>query len=129
MRRSRWSEASLAQARSRGRGGRPGKRAGHLGLSTYLYGLRGLELEYRFAAPRRWRFDAALPQYKVAIEQEGGIWTHGRHTRGKGYIADLEKYNEAVQRGWRVLRFTPEQVRSGEALDAVHRLLNTVLQP
>ena len=62
--------------------------------------------EYRFALPRRFRFDFAWPSERVAVELEGGIWMRGRHVRGKGYEKDCEKYNLAALRGWRVLRFT-----------------------
>lgn len=62
--------------------------------------------EYRFHPTRRWRFDVAWPEHKVAVELEGGVWTRGRHTRGKGYCRDMEKYNAATELGWRLLRFT-----------------------
>lgn len=71
--------------------------------------------EYRFHPTRKWRFDWAWPSQMVALEIEGGAWSRGRHTRGKGFIADCEKYNQAVLLGWRVLRVTPQQVKSGEA--------------
>ena len=61
--------------------------------------------EYRFAAGRQWRFDFCLPDYRIAIEIEGGTWTDGRHTRGKGYQADCLKYNAAALDGWTVLRY------------------------
>lgn len=77
------------------------------------------EPEYRFAPPRRWRFDYCWPSHRLAVEVEGGIWTGGRHTRGKGYLGDLEKYNRAVLDGWRVLRFTPSQVKDGTALNVL----------
>jgi len=75
--------------------------------------------EHRFAPPRRWLFDWAFPLQKLAIEQEGGAWTGGRHTRGKGYVADMAKYNAATIAGWRVLRFTPQQIADGSALSAI----------
>ena len=64
--------------------------------------------EFRFAPPRKWRFDYAWPPEKVALEIEGGVWTQGRHTRGSGYIKDIEKYSEAAVRGWKVIRVTPD---------------------
>ena len=72
-------------------------------LKTLLYDWTH---EYRFHPVRRWRFDHANPEYKVAIEYEGGIWTGGRHTRGIGYKNDCDKYNAAQVLGWRVLRYT-----------------------
>jgi very-short-patch-repair endonuclease len=57
--------------------------------------------EYQFHPQRRWRFDFAWPSQKVALEVEG--W--GRHQTFEGYKADCEKYNAALQMGWKVLRF------------------------
>ena len=71
--------------------------------------------EYRFHPTRKWRMDWAWPKHKLALEIEGGAWTRGRHTRGKGFVADLEKYNTATVMGWRILRVTPKQFSSGEA--------------
>jgi len=77
------------------------------------------EREYRFHPIRRFRFDYAIPSKKIAIEQEGGAWTNGRHTRGKGYISDMEKYNLATSMGWRVLRFTPDQMMTTETINLI----------
>ncbi len=70
--------------------------------------------EYKFHPKRRWKFDFALPNLKLAIEIEGAVWTHGRHTRGKGYIADMEKYTMASMMDWRVIRLTPDQLIKGD---------------
>ena len=86
-------------------------------------GLPAPEPEYRFAPPRRWRLDLAWPAFRVAAEREGGVWTQGRHVRGAGYIADMDKYNTAAIMGWLLVRFTPEQEASGEALALVERAL------
>ena len=122
----RLSQLGKPQLHPRPSGTSRQKAARRNNLAIYFTSL-DVVTEYRFATPRRWRFDVALPQYKVAVEQEGGLFVQGRHNRAKGYIADMAKYNEAVQRGWRVLRFTPQQIKDGTAFDAVHRLLNTVV--
>ena len=62
------------------------------------------EQELKFHDTRKWRFDYAWPKHKVALEVEGGIFSGGRHTRGVGFLKDMEKYNEAVLLGWRVFR-------------------------
>jgi len=70
------------------------------------------ELEHRFHPERKWRFDFAWPQQKVALEVEGGVWTYGRHNRASGFLRDMEKYNRAAVLGWRVLRVTPKALLS-----------------
>lgn len=72
--------------------------------------------EYRFHGTRKWRFDLAWPDYKVAFEREGGTFTGGRHTRGASYARDCEKYNAAASAGWCVIRATADMLRSGLAL-------------
>lgn len=74
--------------------------------------------EFSFALPRKWRFDYLLTSakgWKCAIEIEGGIWTNGAHVRGKHYESDMEKYNSAAVAGYKVLRFSCEQVLNGTA--------------
>ena len=94
-----------------------------------------VKTEYRFDLKRKWRFDVAVlgiaydcePQsLKIAVEIEGGIFAKaggGRHNRGAGMKADLEKYAEAALLGWMVLRVLPEWVKSGKALGWVERAI------
>jgi very-short-patch-repair endonuclease len=72
------------------------------------------EKEYRFDSSRRWRFDYAIPAWKIAVEIEGGVWSGGRHTSGAGFTKDCEKYNSATCHGWKVLRFTTSQFTNGD---------------
>jgi hypothetical protein len=81
--------------------------------------LAGLpEPEFRFAPPRRWRWDLCWPDRLVAVEVQGGTFAGGRHTRGKGYRNDCEKLNEGQLLGWLVLWVTPPMVKDGSALPA-----------
>ena len=95
---------------------------------TLLYQISDEELispirEYRFHESRRWRFDFAYPDHKIAIEVEGGVYTRGRHTRGAGFTADCEKYNAATELGWKVYRYTTQQVMEGKAIEQIKRLI------
>jgi len=62
--------------------------------------------EYKFSENRKFRFDYAIPFYKIAIEYEGLMSTKSRHTTITGYSKDCEKYNLATIEGWKVLRYT-----------------------
>ena len=46
-------------------------------------------------------------------------FSNGRHTRGKGYLGDMEKYNSAQELGYQVYRYSTEQVKSGKAIDEI----------
>lgn len=65
--------------------------------------------EHRFHPERKWRFDFIFKP-NIALEVEGGIWNGGRHSRGSGFKADMEKYNSATVMGWRILRVTPDDL-------------------
>ena len=81
------------------------------------------EQEFHFHTTRKWRADFHIKNTKLLIEVEGGIWSGGRHTRGKGYIGDMEKYNAATMMGYQVLRFSTEQVTSGFAIKQIEGLV------
>lgn len=83
----------------------------------------GCVREFAFHPSRKWRFDFAWAARKLAVEVEGGIWSGGRHTRGKGFEDDCEKYLEATMLGWTVIRATPSMVKSGVILNAVDALV------
>jgi very-short-patch-repair endonuclease len=82
--------------------------------------------EFTFHQVRKWRIDWAWPDQKVALEVEGGVFIQGRHSRGAGMLKDFEKYNALAAAGWRLIRVTPSQVRSGAALAAVEAALKAV---
>ena len=80
-------------------------------------------MEHTFHPTRRWRFDFAWPEYRVAVECEGGIWSQGRHVRGLGFQRDCTKYNEAAVLGWIVIRVTRRHIEDGRALVWIRRAL------
>lgn len=79
--------------------------------------------EHRFHPKRKWRFDYAWAEQRIALEVEGGVWTGGRHTRGSGFLGDMEKYNAAAVMGWRILRCTPSTLLKLETVTALKEAL------
>jgi hypothetical protein len=93
-------------------------------------GIPAPQLEFQFDATRKWRFDFAWPQLaigngKLAMEVQGGIWTHGRHTRGAALKKEWEKLNAAAAQGWRILYCEPKDLTSTEMVQAIKAALTT----
>lgn len=89
--------------------------------------VKGYQREFRFDTERMYRLDFAWPERKVGVEINGGIFLGkiGAHSSPTKILRDMEKGNLLVQLGWRVLRFTPAQVKVGEALEGIKKLLET----
>jgi hypothetical protein len=85
---------------------------------------KGIRLALKLAGLKDWRFDFALHEQKIAIEVEGGVFTGGGHTRGAYYTDNCRKYNTATLAGWRVFRFTTDQVVKGEAFNVIKEALS-----
>lgn len=81
------------------------------------------QLEFRFHVTRKWRFDCCWPDRLIALECDGGGFVSGRHGRGVGIEKDSEKLAEAAIAGFRVIRVTPKQIKNGQALAWLERLL------
>jgi very-short-patch-repair endonuclease len=85
-----------------------------LGLET--------EREYSFMPGRRWKFDLASVEQRLAFEADGGKF-HGGHRRGQALEDDYERQNTAIMEGWRILRFTNDQILCGKAKEFVGKWL------
>ena len=72
--------------------------------------------EFAFHPERKWRFDRAWPDSKLAVEIDGGVFTQGRHVRPYGVVGDNEKIAEAQRLGWTVLRYTAIEIESRPVL-------------
>ena len=105
---------------------------GALLLETHLKAERiPYEAEFKFHPVRKWRADFRLGNM-VLVEVDGGNRMAaivngkpiavGRHT-GEG---DYVKLCEAAILGYRVLRVSPAQVKSGYAIDAIKRICATM---
>jgi very-short-patch-repair endonuclease len=85
--------------------------------------------EYQFHAERKWRFDFAWPEHKIALEIEGGVFGYkkkdgsrskrGAHSSVTGILRDIEKYNAAAANGWRVLRVLPDDLMKTKTIELI----------
>lgn len=97
----------------------------HQRVLAQLVGFPDPTTELVFHTKRRWRLDYAWPTHMIALEVHGGIHSGGRHTRGKGFVGDRAKMNEAALLGWTVIEVTPEHIKSGRARDWLNRAFQT----
>ena len=81
--------------------------------------------EFRFDPERRWRFDWACERLRLAVEVEGVTYfgkAVGRHQAAKGIENDMEKYNRAIELGWRVLRYS-QRMLAEKPFDVVVQIM------
>ena len=99
--------------------------------------------EHRVLATRRFRFDFAWPEQKVALEVEGGFFGSGRrcpacrqlprsgHSSVRRLKDDADKYSWAAATGWTIIRRWPDALLTDETramLRAAFRLQDGDLQ-
>lgn len=93
-------------------------------FAAHVVGLGpGVKSRLRQAGMKAWRIDFAWPDRLLAVEVEGGGWTGGRHTRGKGFEEDMQKYHRLMGLGWTLYRCDSRLVNSGDAVQMVETLL------
>ncbi len=87
--------------------------------------------QYMYVEGRRFRADfalfmsgfrQALPAI-VLVEVVGGVYSRQAHGSISGVLRDIERLNEATRAGHYCLRFTPDQIASGEAKAFIAELL------
>lgn len=82
------------------------------------------ETEVRFHETRRWRFDYAWPDKKIAIEYQGGIFYGGiGHNGIKGSKRDCLKFSSATALGWKLFLINADMVRDGSAFGFIQDAL------
>jgi very-short-patch-repair endonuclease len=101
---------------------------GDFGFHVRAHKLPVIMRKLRFAESlgRRWEADYAYPEHMLLIEIDGGVWRRGggAHSHPTNILRDMEKQNDAVLLGYQVLRFTTDQVRKGDAIEFLMRVLH-----
>lgn len=82
-------------------------------------------LEHKFHDTRRWRFDYAILDHKIAIEKDGGVWMKGggAHSRPQNIIRDMEKLTQASVLGWVVIRRVPNELNTTETMNLIRQAI------
>lgn len=95
-------------------------------ITWKVYGIETPETEFKFHPTRKFKFDFAWPDKMVAVEKEGGIWMRGGggHSHPIWILRDMEKGNLAAMLGWRVFRFTPQQLKCGEGQNFMRKVFD-----
>ena len=113
---------------------KPGQIIDALGPVAYIkmelenWGLPDYDQGARFHPVRKWEFDFAWYEYKIALEYEGApgknVSKKGKVSQGSGHInyygrytKDCEKYNCAQILGWIVIRATRPLLESGAVFE------------
>jgi hypothetical protein len=100
-------------------------------LLCQAHGLPRPETEVVFAPPRKYRADylfrAGPNHLGVIVEREGGLFVSGRagmaHAMPTAILRDMARSNCAQLHGFLYLRYTPQQLDSGEAIEDLKAVL------
>ena len=118
----RWKRSTKAPQGRTARSGKPGSHQTTEDILYFQIHATGLPLPIRqhlFAAPqRKFRADFCWLARRLIVEVEGQV--HSIRARRE---ADIERRQWCHFAGWTVIAVSAKQVRSGEALRVVERLL------
>ena len=80
--------------------------------------------ELKFHPTRRWRFDLAWPDQKLALEVNGGDWAGGAHVRPAALTGDYEKRTAAAMMGWRIMVCRPNNLLMNDMIQNIKTALD-----
>ena len=82
--------------------------------------------EFYFDTERQYRLDYAIPEYKVGVEVDGGIFAKGNsgHSSGKGIKRDQEKSSLLASKGWFLIRITPHELLSLSTIELIKKTIS-----
>jgi very-short-patch-repair endonuclease len=106
--------------------------------STFAFQCRALKLpsvipHYRFAQDKHpgdkrrvWIADFAFLEWRLMVEIDGGIWMPkgGAHSHPIDITRNMTKQNDAALLGFFTLRYTPAEVKSGQAIGFTQKVLH-----
>lgn len=86
------------------------------------------EFHFTNGAPN-YRLDYAIPEYKIAIEQDGGRYLgwRGGHSSPEGIQRDMDKCSCLTAHGWNLIRRSKEQLMSATTLELIRQAVSNKL--
>lgn len=80
---------------------------------------------------REWRFDIAFPEYRVAVEVDGGRFVKGRHNDPVKFADESAKRTAAGMLHWKVLQIPGDKVKAQMAtiIDMIRCALGQHVEP
>lgn len=85
-----------------------------------------VDTEYEFMYSRKWAFDYAIVELKIAIEYDGYVFDpkkKGGHQTPGGMANDMEKRNEGQIRGWLIILATQKTIDNGTFIKQLLRAI------
>lgn len=91
------------------------------------------ETLFQFNTTKHWRYDFHIIEHKILVEISGGPWSGGRGGRLKNKAWSLDKYDQAWEKGYTVVRIEsaarykinesgPTQIDASYAVNFLSRL-------
>ena len=75
---------------------------------NFEHSLNVLEIKYekqfQFKSTKHWRFDFHLIEHRILVEISGGPWSGGRGGKLKNKAWSLDRYDDAAEMGFTVVR-------------------------
>ncbi|MNG43666.1 hypothetical protein D3C78_17040 [compost metagenome] len=62
------------------------------------------EKKFQFKSTKHWRFDFHLIEHRILVEISGGPWSGGRGGKLKNKAWSLDRYDDAAEMGFTVVR-------------------------
>ena len=81
----------------------------------------GYERKFQFESTKHWRFDFHIVKLRLLIEIAGSPWSVGRG--GKKIANAFYKYDLAEEMGYTFVRFEPDHIESGYAINWIQSQL------
>nr|EKV4524769.1 hypothetical protein [Acinetobacter baumannii] len=75
----------------------------------------GYRRKFHFESTKNWRFDFYIVKLNLLIEIAGSPWAVGRG--GTKIANSLSKYDLALDKGFKFVRFEPHQIESGYVIN------------